>query len=488
MGIIDQFTATRSQLAALTFSNKPGRTQRTELEEKLNTLERQLGQKVSAFRQKSAEIIPEQILSALESDRALIDFLVFKEVDLKTLEYKTDQLIALIAGRDQGVQLIKLGELDPVADRIQAYRSMLERVPAKGVNPERKRTLTEIGQKLYQQLWQPLEKYLSGKKEIYLIPDGLLHLLPFKTLQDSAGEYLINKVRLIRLASARDLVLPPLPVDTTGPVIFADPLYGGLEKADTSRTAARSLENLTFGRLPGTRQEGEAIEKLMRRSRQDAALFTQFRATEPAMTALTSPLILHLATHGFFLENVAIPLKRDLSDPGRPGIQRAFPRAVDAIFFPSSGDKRPFMTGQAVDNPLTRSGLALSYANLGIKGQKQADGSDGLLTALEVLDLNLSGTKLVTLSACETGVGDIHVGEGVYSLNRAFQEAGAEAVLSTLWKVSDQGTNVFMQSFYRRFLNGQSAQDALQATQTEFIGTVAWNDPFYWAPFVMVGT
>jgi len=125
--------------------------------------------------------------------------------------------------------------------------------------------------------------------------------------------------------------------------------------------------------------------------------------------------------------------------------------------------------------------------SLGIKGIKQNDGSDGILTALEVLNLNLEGTDLVTLSACDTGIGDIKVGEGVYSLNRAFQEAGAKAVLSTLWEVEDQASSEFMQKFYTRFLNGKPAQTAIQETQQEFMKDEKYNNPYFWAGFVMTG-
>ena len=140
-----------------------------------------------------------------------------------------------------------------------------------------------------------------------------------------------------------------------------------------------------------------------------------------------------------------------------------------------------------VENPLTRSGLALTGANLGIAGKKQPDGTDGILTALEVLALNLEGTDLVTLSACETGVGDIQVGEGVYSLNRAFQEAGAKSVLSTLWSVADDQTKLFMQDFYTLVLNGDTPQQALQKTQLKFIHDKILQDPFFWAAFTVVG-
>jgi CHAT domain-containing protein len=181
-----------------------------------------------------------------------------------------------------------------------------------------------------------------------------------------------------------------------------------------------------------------------------------------------SPRILHIATHGFFLENIKVP-----DGTGKTG----------RVQFSESG--KAGLTN--VENPLARSGLALTYANQGISGVNQADGSDGILTAMEVLNLQLEGTELVTLSACNTGVGEISVGEGVYSLNRAFQEAGAKAVLSTLWSISDEGTNHFMQKFYHRFLNNQPPQQALQETQDELKDSKKWQDPFFWAPIVMMG-
>ncbi|MCH8078051.1 MAG: CHAT domain-containing protein, partial [SAR324 cluster bacterium] len=123
----------------------------------------------------------------------------------------------------------------------------------------------------------------------------------------------------------------------------------------------------------------------------------------------------------------------------------------------------------------------------GTRGKKQADGTDGILTAMEVLSMDLAGTRLVVLSACETGLGDIKQGEGVYGLRRAFQEAGAAAVLSTLWQVDDDGTQAFMTRFYTLFLEGKGAQESARAVQREFIASSRWAHPFYWAPFVMVG-
>jgi CHAT domain-containing protein len=251
---------------------------------------------------------------------------------------------------------------------------------------------------------------------------------------------------------------------------MANPIYSAqVDNTKTpNQTVSRNLRNLNFTPLPGTQAESDSIEKTMQQLQQPVNVYTEKQASENTIKKEKSPRILHIATHGFFLEKLAILEENDLT------------RSIQF-------NERGKMAVAFVDNPLARSGLAFSYANQGIKGHTQADGSDGILTALEVIDLNLAGTELVTLSACETGVGEISIGEGVYSLNRAFQEAGAKAVLSTLWSISDEGTKLFMQKFYQHFLNQQSAQQALRETQEEFKNDKQWNDPCFWAAFVVTG-
>ncbi len=472
----EQIKHVRSQLATLAFSAKPNPKQQAELEELLNTLQRQLGAKVSSFRNKVTNVSPEHILSALKAQQAIVDFMVFKEIDLNTGEGKAEQIIALLAVPNQGVQLIKLGALEPISQLIQSYRSAIEPNPyndAWFTSNERKQTLEQTSKALYQKLWQPLIHALGDKQQVFLIPDGILHLLPFKALQDEQGQYLNQKIQITRLGSAREIVIPPLNNKTSTSTIFANPVYAAKSaelstNAGKNRTVSRSLRGLEFSPLPGTKTESDSIQQTLQNMQQPVKLYSQLNATEMAIRQEKSPRILHIATHGFFLENIKVP-----EGTGKTG----------RVQFSKSG--KAGLTN--VENPLARSGLALTYANQGISGINQADGSDGILTAMEVLNLQLEGTELVTLSACNTGVGEISVGEGVYSLNRAFQEAGAKAVLSTLWSISDEGTNHFMQKFYHRFLNNQPPQQALQETQDELKDSKKWQDPFYWAPFVMMG-
>ena len=141
------------------------------------------------------------------------------------------------------------------------------------------------------------------------------------------------------------------------------------------------------------------------------------------------------------------------------------------------------------DNPLLRAGLAFAGINSNAQFLGDIDTvNDGVLTALEVLGLNLSGTKLVVLSACETGLGEIHEGEGVYGLRRSFQEAGVAEVISSLWEVSDGGTQALMTDFYDRLLDGNPAREALRDTQIAMIDSPEWGYPYIWSAFMIVGS
>jgi hypothetical protein len=176
--------------------------------------------------------------------------------------------------------------------------------------------------------------------------------------------------------------------------------------------------------------------------------------------------LLHIATHGFFLadQQQPPPLTRGGSLP---------PSGASSTLFP------PPAMGE---NPLLRSGLALAGAN-----QRDEGAEDGFLTALEMAGLDLSGTQLVVLSACDTGLGTVSNGEGVYGLRRAVVMAGAEAQLTSLWKVSDEVTRKLMESYYRRLIAGEGRAQALRAVQLEMLADTWLRYPYYWASFVPIG-
>ncbi|NJN21232.1 MAG: CHAT domain-containing protein, partial [Leptolyngbya sp. RL_3_1] len=175
--------------------------------------------------------------------------------------------------------------------------------------------------------------------------------------------------------------------------------------------------------------------------------------------------ILHIATHGFFLANV------DRPPPTSRGL--GF-QSFDNSLVPSA---------PLTENPLLRSGLALA----GFNSRRSGD-EDGVFTALEASQLNLFGTQLVVLSACETGLGDIANGEGVYGLRRAFAIAGAETQLISLWQVDDFGTQSLMARYYENLTAGMGRSEALRAVQLEMIEAGdRYAHPYYWAAFILAG-
>jgi CHAT domain-containing protein len=230
--------------------------------------------------------------------------------------------------------------------------------------------------------------------------------------------------------------------------------------------------------LKGTAEEAQALATLL----PNAKILTEAEATEGALKQLAGPSILHVATHGFFL-------------PDQPQEDIALARGLGLAPKPTSTKQR--------ENPFVRSGLALAGANK-LQGQ---NGEDGILTALEASGLDLWGTKLVVLSACETGVGEIKNGEGVYGLRRALVLAGAESQVISLWQVSDEATRELMVAFYEKLKAGEGRTAALRAVQLEMLkgkeparsgdsrgitrGSVETkkdrSHPFFWASFIQSG-
>ena len=211
-----------------------------------------------------------------------------------------------------------------------------------------------------------------------------------------------------------------------------------------SVTTAADPAALYFAPLANTAEEASAIKRFF----PDALLLTGRRATKAAVARLEAPRMLHIASHGFFLKDGA--------------------RAGDA--------------GATIENPLLRSGIALAGANLGLDIR-----GDGILTALEASGLNLSGTKLVTLSACDTGVGEVRNGEGVYGLRRAFLLAGTETLVMSLWPLSDYIARETMVTYYAGLRNGLGRGEALRQAKLSMIKRKVRQHPYYWASFIQSG-
>ncbi len=189
-------------------------------------------------------------------------------------------------------------------------------------------------------------------------------------------------------------------------------------------------------------------------------------ATEALVKSLHGPEILHIATHGYFIADWDSAIGS--GDSRALVLEGAAPR----------GPARPLL-----DHPMLRSGLVLA----GARQQRSGPGQDGVLTALEASALDLRGTRLVVLSACDTGVGDVHSGDGVYGLRRAMVLADAQTQVMSLWPVGDRPTRDLMVSFYQRLREGRGRSEALRLAQLDMLSQAATSHPFYWASFVVSG-
>ncbi|MEM1308968.1 MAG: CHAT domain-containing protein [Cyanobacteria bacterium P01_H01_bin.153] len=309
--------------------------------------------------------------------------------------------------------------------------------------------------------------YLADQEHLLISPDSQLNRIPFEALQTEAGgDYLVQQYQISYLTSGRDLLkLETTPPSTAPALILANPNYdtadAAVQVASDNDHRSAELSQLQVGPLPGTAAEAEAIAPLL----PNATVLTADQATENALKAAQAPRILHIATHGFFLADV------ERSEETQNWLSA---RSIETPLPPAE---------VGIENPLLRSGLALAGFNA-----RQSGSEDGVLTALEAANLNLFGTQLVVLSACETGLGDIANGEGVYGLRRTLTIAGAESQLMSLWLVSDEGTQVLMARYYEKLMSGMGRSEALRVTQLEMIAEGGqYSHPYYWASFILAG-
>jgi CHAT domain-containing protein len=290
----------------------------------------------------------------------------------------------------------------------------------------------------------PIQKLLGKTRHVYLSPDGALSLVPFGALIDSDEHYVAETMSITYLMSGRDVVRMGNRTSQQPPAVFAAPNYG-----ISSPNASRHFAPLQAGSGEGL----DVWDKLP-----NAKFYDGDRATEQRLKALHGPSVLHISTHRFFDKNLAA-----LHEPSH-----------DASF-----DMRP---SPPVENALLRSGIAFAGANHG-----GTEGEDGLLTALEASQLDLWGTKLVVLSACETGMGQAENGDGVYGLRRAFAMAGAEAVVMSLWQVDANATTDMMKSYYQGLSGGGGRAEALRQVQLAMLSRRDTAHPHYWASFIVSG-
>lgn len=456
--LLDQVIAAKTQLSNLTLKG-PGkdgveihRAKLKELEDQIDQFEAQISARSFEFRAQFEPITIEAVQAALPSDAVLIEFLVYYPYDLKLKKNGSPRYIAYILTPTGDPKWVDLGDAATIDELVAQFRSALSDRSQKGMAQ-----VAPLSRKLYQMVLHPVVKLVGQPQRFFLSPDGMLNLVPFAALMDERQKYVVEQFKLTYLTSGRDLLHLKIKVPSqTPPLLVVDPDY--------AQGPGPQLLGVTYPplvRLPGTAREGKQVQQYF----ENTQLKTGADATEQAIKAADRPLLLHIATHGSFLNDVTPP-------PVEPESQR---------------NLTPVGSGLDMDQVRNTHSLLRSYLFFAGANTRSTTDNDGTLTALEAANLNLWGTKLVVLSACNTGVGDVKTGEGVYGLRRALVLAGSESQMMSLWPVSDQGTQVLMTEYYRRLKASEGRSDALQNTQLWMLKHPHWKHPFYWASFIQSG-
>ena len=403
-----------------------------------------------------------QVRNELPPAAALLELRQYKEMNLETGISGQPRFAALLIPADsngkQEVYLSDLGSVDKI-NRVWHTFNNADDLDSGNVDNGGHFAAAEF----YQQLFGSMDELIKQYSMLYLAPDSFLHLVPFSQLIVPDGRYWIERQDLRRIQTGRHLIYEPSlnsskKLLTIGGVDFNNfgkvpPITSGLDSENILMNRNMAEQITEFGFLSGSKLEAKEIAHHWENLRGKAELWTGQEASESRLKALdTPPRVLHIATHGFYL----------------------------------------FDGEEQVERPMVLSGLALAGANQGLQGNTGPSGEDGILYALEVQSLNLEGTELVTLSACETGKGTIDYSEGIYGLQRAFRTAGARNLLITLWSLYDYQARSFMNHFYREWLSSEDKDPsyALRQTQLAYIQheIAEFRDPIIWAPFILVET
>jgi CHAT domain-containing protein/Tfp pilus assembly protein PilF len=449
--LFDKLADARSQLASLRLKESDAatpdayRTRLKPLEDEVDELEAELSSRSAEFRANKQPVTLAAVQAALPAGSALVEFAYFTPLDPQTQKSKPPRYLAYLLAAQGQSRWVDLGEAATIDRAVNGWRQAL-----RGNRVDAKRLARQVDEKIM----RPVRSLLQpGQiRHLLIAPDGSLNLIPFAALVDEQNQYLIERYNISYLTSGRDLLrLLDSSPSQAAPLVVADPLFGTVEaiamrggqKVGNPQSGQQQEKGgqrsdpaqIFFRPLPGTKGEALAIKAVL----PEASVLLQQEATETALKRARAPRILHIATHGFFLSDVA--------------------------------------------EPSVRSGLALSGANRGRKGD-----DDGVLTALEMAGLDLWGTRLVVLSACDTGLGEVKNGEGVQGLRRALILAGSESQVMSLWPVTDEGAKELMIEYYKALQQGEGRSEGLRQVQLRMLrGSKERRHPFYWAAFIQSG-
>lgn len=456
------------------------------LEEKSNTIEKELMSRSSLY--KNFVMIPdykwEEIKKSLKPDEAIVDLIKFPYFDKKWTElavFNLNRYAAFITRNDSTTDPVyyefkdgnRLDTLVIPALNITNQEGSRETSP----DPDDDKVIDlnakpELKPDFYVELFAPLAERLKGIKRIYFSLDGEFYKVNFNTIKNTkTGRYLIEEYEIVYISSPVDLAKTDgkQSLNKTA-VLVGYPNYDltldSLNDASgTSRDVyvnTSTMKKYDLQMLPGTREEAMSTAGILKGNGWEVESLLFDQATESNVKSVSAPGVLSISTHGFFSPS------------------------------PKSDYKEGFFMGtetkKASENPMLRSGLFLTGAEtfLNSPDDKRSQFSEnGILTAFEASQMNLVGTDLVVLSACETGLGEVNNGEGVFGLQRGFLGAGAGSILMSLWKVDDNATKELMIKFMGKYATGLNKPASLRQAQIELMKE--YPQPYYWGAFVLIG-
>lgn len=415
-------------------------------------LEKELSLKSEFFAESSDDIVVdwEKVQNSLGEDDIAMEMVRFRFFDHSFTDSVMYALLYVRGGKGGKPQMILLDNGEELEGRyLKTYRNSIK---------------YKIEDRFsYEQFWKPINDELGTVATLYLSPDGVYNQINLEAIPTPDGNYVIDNSNIVLISNTKDLFYNKIRTkqvtDAKYAMMFGNPEFYEatqpgvpLPGSGLTRSTAEVVSP-----LPGTKAEIDELTDLLTKKGWRIDSFTEIAAAEEAIKNVANPKVFHVATHGFF--------------------QPSKETATASI---------ELNENTAYDNPLLKTGLLLSGAGDILNTTKYNYNVDnGILTAYEAMNLNLDQTDLVVLSACETGLGEIEAGEGVYGLQRSFMVAGARTIIMSLFKVSDEATQQLMVKFYKKWTDTGDKRKAFIEAKKEIRNE--YQDPIYWGPFVMIG-
>ncbi len=476
----------------------------SELQKESDNLEKLLASQVPEIKLQQQPADRRAVALELPEGSTLLEFVYFRVFDFtapREKRWQPARYVAFVLPSQQpdAVQMIDLGEAEPIDALIKVFREASVKPSGNSLGLRPKKTAEENqpapAANLQKLICQPIRDIIGEHRHWLIAPDGALNLVPFQILPvDGTGKRLLmDEYTLTYLSVGRDIlrskVQPNRPA--SAPLILADPDFdlalesrdqgdGGGSPLQLGNAAALEPKSLSgvaellstlngerFERAPGTRYLGESVAKKL-----NVQPYLDKNALESHLRSGKCPRILLIATHGYFAPNKE---SLDSQDPPQPPLKKGG-RLTPPFSGGAEGDFFDRFSVAKVENPMMRSGVALAGANTwAVGGELPKEAGKGIVFAQDVTAIDLWANELTILSACETGIGDIKTGEGVFGLRRAFALAGSKTLVMSLWSVPDKATALLMERFINNLQRGLGRGDALQDAQN-YIRTITVGD------------